>query len=295
MPETTKAVPLGEIGRNVIKNIRELMQARSMSLRMLSERLGEIGRPILVSGLHRMINGQRRVDADDLVALAIALGVNPNALLLPLRAGREDVIELAPEVRQRSYVAWMWADGFFPLPSTLPPPGAIAINTPGDKFADWVAHARPDHAAPEPHPAVAELNTLKRMLDTILADPDNPYLYAHWRDTIIRRFRLVAIQLEELLARFDTMAMRESAFEFDPAAAIAQLRDAGREVRESFVGFAPSTEERYRSGARAARDRIGPDDAPTSTTAVPYHYGDEAGAARTVDPFDPFGERKNEP
>jgi hypothetical protein len=41
------------------------------------------GRPILPSGLSKIEQGQRAVDVDDLVALAIALQVNPNALLLP--------------------------------------------------------------------------------------------------------------------------------------------------------------------------------------------------------------------
>ena len=248
--DTGKSTP---IGGNVVRAVEELRAARGLSLRQLSEALGATGHPLFTSAVHALVQGKRRADVDDLVALAVVLGVNPNALLLPRHAGREELVELTPAVEQRSYVIWGWLDGFYPLPGKIPPLGALAVNTPGDKFADWVAHARPDHAAPEPHPAVAELITLKRMLDTVLADPDNTELYANWRDVIIRRFRLVAIQFEELLAEFDRKAMASSAFDSDwreRAAVGDEVREAVREVRSP-----------------------------------------AAAAATAVNPLDPFGER----
>ena len=75
--------PIGEAGRNVIANIERLRAARHLSLRQLSERLGELGRPILTSQVHRLVHGLRRVDADDLVALGQVLDVTPAALLAP--------------------------------------------------------------------------------------------------------------------------------------------------------------------------------------------------------------------
>ena len=80
---STSSPPIGETGRNVVRNVVQLRKARGLSLRTLSDRLGKLGRPILPVGLSRLENEQRRVDADDLVALAHALGVNPAALLLP--------------------------------------------------------------------------------------------------------------------------------------------------------------------------------------------------------------------
>lgn len=75
--------PIGAVGRNVIANIEQLRHFRGLSFRGLSERLGAIGRPILPSALHMVSQGKRRVDADDLVALAQVLGVSPADLLSP--------------------------------------------------------------------------------------------------------------------------------------------------------------------------------------------------------------------
>jgi hypothetical protein len=47
----------------------------------LSDRLAEVGRPIVPSGLSKIELGNRRVDVDDLTALAAALDTIPNDLL----------------------------------------------------------------------------------------------------------------------------------------------------------------------------------------------------------------------
>jgi transcriptional regulator with XRE-family HTH domain len=46
-----------------------------------SDRLTRVGRPILPSGLSKIESGDRRVDVDDLVGIAAALGVMPDRLL----------------------------------------------------------------------------------------------------------------------------------------------------------------------------------------------------------------------
>src|SRR3954454_23683106 len=61
-----------------------------MSLTQLSEAMTDIaGRPILASGLGKIESGERRVDVDDLVALAVALDVSPVRLLLPRPTSEE--------------------------------------------------------------------------------------------------------------------------------------------------------------------------------------------------------------
>ena len=85
-------------------------------------------------GLSRIEKGRRRVDADDLVALALALRVNPGALLLPrsVAAGDEEVA-LAPAAAYPAEEAWWWADGHGQLPV-------------GDGSADdFLVHARPEY------------------------------------------------------------------------------------------------------------------------------------------------------
>lgn len=268
MPENMP--PIGAIGQNVIDAVAELRQARGLSLRGLSALLGDLGRPVLPIGLSRLENGQRKVDAADLVALAVALGVNPSALLLPRHVAADEVVELTPAVRQRAALAWAWMDGRLPLPPELIAEGTNVVVTPGDRFADFMRHARPD-AAQDPDPAMTELLTLRQMIEDVLSDPER---WQHWRDAILRRFRLVAIQLEELFARLDREAFAAEAFQFDTGAAVEQLRVATQQVRQAAVGFAPGTAERYREGARADR-QPGPHGAETNT----------------VDPLDPFGKR----
>jgi hypothetical protein len=66
-------------------NIRRFRRAdwQDITTAEMSRRLGELGQPIPDTGITKTEQGTRRVDVDDLVAIALALGVTPNALLLP--------------------------------------------------------------------------------------------------------------------------------------------------------------------------------------------------------------------
>lgn len=106
---------LGPIGEQVAENVRRLRGA--MSYRELSERLEALGRPIPVLGLSRIESKARRVDADDLVALALALDVTPVRLLLPPQTSEagDEPVQLTPEVARGWTAAWRWATGDQPL------------------------------------------------------------------------------------------------------------------------------------------------------------------------------------
>lgn len=67
----------------------------------LSRKLAEMGREIPPLGLRRIETGERRVDVDDLVALALALDLSPLALLLPT-----DTSSLVPFGRSWDGAAW---------------------------------------------------------------------------------------------------------------------------------------------------------------------------------------------
>lgn len=137
METTTK---LGSVGQRVAKEVARL-RGRT-SVRELSARLSKLGRPILPSGITKIEQGQRRVDADDLVALAVALQVTPTRLLMgppPTDGTAEDpaheevwettewvsedgqrrtpvyLIRLAPELALEPWDAWPWALGDSPL------------------------------------------------------------------------------------------------------------------------------------------------------------------------------------
>jgi transcriptional regulator with XRE-family HTH domain len=75
------AAEVGPAGRVVGENIRRFRQASGLSLRDLEALLRELGRPIFASGLHRLEQGKRRIDADELTTLATVLSVNPARLL----------------------------------------------------------------------------------------------------------------------------------------------------------------------------------------------------------------------
>lgn len=102
---------LGPTGERVAANIRTLRG--SMKYKELSDRLAEIGRPIPVLGLSRIESHARRVDTDDLVAIALALEVTPTRLMLPMTD--HGAVELTPKVSAGPVKAWKWADGEEPL------------------------------------------------------------------------------------------------------------------------------------------------------------------------------------
>jgi transcriptional regulator with XRE-family HTH domain len=77
----TRKVELGETGHTVKAQVRRLREQRKLSLQALSDRMVEVGRPILPSGLSKIESGDRRVDVDDLVALAEAMWATPDDLL----------------------------------------------------------------------------------------------------------------------------------------------------------------------------------------------------------------------
>jgi tetratricopeptide (TPR) repeat protein/transcriptional regulator with XRE-family HTH domain len=85
-------IPLGPAGIQVSRQLVQLRRDRNMTLAALSAKLREIGRPISISALSKIEQALRRTDADDLVALAKALDVEPEDLLggqrkPPIRTG----------------------------------------------------------------------------------------------------------------------------------------------------------------------------------------------------------------
>lgn len=75
--------PIGGVGQDVIANVERLREARHLSLRGLSERLAALGHPLITSAVHAIVQGKRKVTADDLAALAQVLEVSPADLLVP--------------------------------------------------------------------------------------------------------------------------------------------------------------------------------------------------------------------
>lgn len=92
-----------------------------MSQSELVAKLKKLGISYSVSAISKIEKGQRKLDPDDLVGIAVALGTTPNALLF----GSEhflgiEPVEIAPEASFRADRVWSWADGEFPLDPANP-------------------------------------------------------------------------------------------------------------------------------------------------------------------------------
>lgn len=105
--ERVRGNDLGPTGRTVGENIARVRRSQQMSLQQLEERLESMGRRISLSGLSKIERGERRVDADDLMVLAIALDVAPTSLLLP-QGDPGDVVDVSGAHGSLG-LFWQWA------------------------------------------------------------------------------------------------------------------------------------------------------------------------------------------
>lgn len=150
---------------NVAVNVSLLRMKRGLSQQELSARLGKLGRPMLPSALSKIESHDRGVDVDDLVALAVALGVNPSRLLLPFAAWEEDV-RVTPDMSVPAWAAWQWADGSNPLPTLSREDG---YNTEDDR-EDFELHSRPKELRREQrHPLMRTMNELMWSVRRVIA------------------------------------------------------------------------------------------------------------------------------
>lgn len=85
---------IGPAGQQVACNVKRIREERRLTYVELSERLAGAGRDIPVLGLRRIERGERRVDVDDLIAIASVFGVRPELLWAP--AGDCDTCHGAP-------------------------------------------------------------------------------------------------------------------------------------------------------------------------------------------------------
>ncbi|MFW3171166.1 helix-turn-helix domain-containing protein [Geodermatophilus sp. CPCC 206100] len=119
------------------QRVRDLRHALGLDLRGLAERLAEEGHPIKLGQLSKLELGQRRVDVDDLVALAVVLNVTPGQLLMPAPTwGEDDLVALTPHRSVHWHRAWQWMCGDYWLDDSMRP------DSPDDEYA-WHEAARP--------------------------------------------------------------------------------------------------------------------------------------------------------
>lgn len=151
----------------IAKNLLSLRKKRGHTVRALAAELAELGQPLAASEITKIENRQRRARVDDVLALAVALGVNPSRLLLPERAD-EQPVALTPNTVVTAADAWRWADG----------DGPLVVEGAEDRpwleaDEDWQNHARPaDLRARERHTAARAAQDVAMHIDELLRYPD---------------------------------------------------------------------------------------------------------------------------
>lgn len=130
----THAVQRQATARTVSENVKRLRLEQNLGLRALSTELGEVGRPLTHSAVDQIEKGTRRVDVDDLMALAAALNVSPATLLMP--AGDKDykVAVTGHPRKLPCHKAWEWITAQWPT------------TIEGLSVAIWLGRSRPSWA-----------------------------------------------------------------------------------------------------------------------------------------------------
>jgi transcriptional regulator with XRE-family HTH domain len=113
----TNAVQRDATAETVSANVKRLRDKQHLGLRGLSKKLGDVGRPLGHSAVDQIEKGTRRVDVDDLVALAVALQVSPVTLLMPDAADEVDPVRLTGLGEPAAAIGvWEWLRGRAILP-----------------------------------------------------------------------------------------------------------------------------------------------------------------------------------
>jgi predicted nucleic acid-binding protein len=88
----TNAVRHDATAETVSANVKRLRLDQNLGLRGLAKKLKEVNRPLTHSAIDQIEKGARRVDVDDLMALAVALEVSPATLLTPM-GGDDELVD----------------------------------------------------------------------------------------------------------------------------------------------------------------------------------------------------------
>lgn len=108
--------PLGPTGTVAADNVKRLRLDAGLTFADLAKKLTEIGRPVPTLGLRKIEAYDRRIDADDLVALAVALGVSPVTLLMPPSESSDDGVTVTGVKNQvDAWGIWQWLRADQPL------------------------------------------------------------------------------------------------------------------------------------------------------------------------------------
>ena len=105
------AVEKGPIAGAVAANVRGVRERRGWTQQILAAEMAKVGRSMQSSAVAKIESQSRRVDVDDLVALAAALNVPIARLLMPDDKNADASVQLLPQVRTSVGRAWAWLNG----------------------------------------------------------------------------------------------------------------------------------------------------------------------------------------
>lgn len=201
----------GPISENLKANLPRLRRARGVSTTALSEALKQLGQHIPPTGITRIEKGQRRVDADDLVALALALNVSPLTLLLP-EAWDGAPTRLTPHARLSTRTAWLWAQGQTPaseLPVADESEGAEEAQERGRAYYDLEESYRalalpPERRQAANHPANREAEGAAAMVERLVEVSEKQGDDAA---AVRRSLRAVRLRLKKLEAELEQIEL----------------------------------------------------------------------------------------
>lgn len=128
-----RANELGPTGGRLAENVKAIRERLPLTTEQLAERVTGLGRPMRANTITKIEKGQRRVDIDDAVALAVALDVNLSTLVLPYST--KGTVRLTDTTEVSAREAWDWTDGRRPL--------RVPEGDDGSALVDFQRHARP--------------------------------------------------------------------------------------------------------------------------------------------------------
>ena len=112
---------LGPTAQSVADAVRRHRERMGWSFARLSRELTKAGRDIPALGLSRVEAGQRRIDVDDLTALAVVFDVSPASLLMPPAPNDhpDDYVRFTGTDMIPATRAWGWLTAGYPLSGSV--------------------------------------------------------------------------------------------------------------------------------------------------------------------------------
>jgi transcriptional regulator with XRE-family HTH domain len=193
----------GPSGEAVAHNVKRLREEQNLSWTRLARALTDSGRPTSAIAIRRVEEGRRRVDADDLVALALALGVTPVTLLMPKV---DEADSPAPVTASRespdAEMTWQWLVAERPLDLRVTTTGG-ATRADGRQWEQFRSRALPTWRQwVGAHPAQLALRRAEQFVGMALEPDDGATL--GWTDP--KKFRaMLAGALREQLGELQRL------------------------------------------------------------------------------------------